>query len=84
MDIQTQSIIDRLSGAPLPRHIAIITDGNGRWAKTAFPAAERRALRGVTSVRRATELCSDTGVGFLTLYAFSTENWNRPKRRWTL
>lgn len=79
MDIQTQSIIDRLSGAPLPRHIAIIMDGNGRWAKQRSLPRSAGHYEGVTSVRRATELCSDTGVGFLTLYAFSTENWNRPR-----
>lgn len=79
MDIQTQSIIDRLSGAPLPRHIAIIMDGNGRWAKQRSLPRSAGHYEGVTSVRRATELCSDTGVGFLTLYAFSTENWNRPQ-----
>lgn len=79
MDSQTQSIIDRLSGATLPHHIAIIMDGNGRWAKLRSLPRSAGHYEGVTSVRRVTELCSDIGVGFLTLYAFSTENWNRPQ-----
>jgi undecaprenyl diphosphate synthase len=63
----------------LPKHIAIIMDGNGRWAK------EKGLLRvlghesGTKSVRTTVEACVDLGVENLTLYAFSTENWNRPK-----
>ncbi len=63
----------------IPQHIAIIMDGNGRWAK------QRGAFRvfghqsAITSVRDATESCAELGVGFLTLYAFSTENWSRPQ-----
>lgn len=63
----------------LPQHIAVIMDGNGRWAK------ERGGLRimghqhGITSVREAVEACGELGVGYLTLYTFSTENWNRPR-----
>jgi len=62
-----------------PRHIAIIMDGNGRWAKArGLPrAAGHRA--GAESVRDAVETCSQLGVEFLTLYAFSSENWSRPK-----
>lgn len=63
----------------LPRHIAIIMDGNGRWAQNRDMSRSEGHYKGVTSVRTATELCSDIGVKHLTLYAFSTENWNRPK-----
>ena len=64
----------------LPKHIAIIMDGNGRWAK------ERGRLRifghenGVTAVRHTIEAAAEIGVKFISLYAFSTENWNRPKK----
>ena len=63
----------------LPKHIAIIMDGNGRWAK------KRGALRvfghqhGVTAVRETVEAAAEMGIKYLSLYAFSTENWNRPK-----
>ena len=63
----------------LPQHIAVIMDGNGRWAK------KKGALRifghrnAVQSVRDVTEGCGELGIKYLTLYAFSTENWNRPK-----
>ena len=63
----------------VPKHIAIIMDGNGRWAK------ERRLPRiaghreGINSVREITRICGEIGVEYLTLYTFSTENWNRPK-----
>lgn len=80
MDTQTLDIIDRLSGAQLPRHIAIIMDGNGRWARMRSLPRSAGHYEGVASVRKATELCSDIGVGYLTLYAFSTENWNRPQQ----
>jgi undecaprenyl diphosphate synthase len=63
----------------LPRHIAIIMDGNGRWAQTrGLPrAAGHRA--GVKAVRAAIEYCARKGISALTLFAFSSENWNRPK-----
>ncbi len=79
MDAQTLDILRCLSGSPLPRHIAIIMDGNGRWARRRALPRSAGHYEGVSSVRKATELCSDTGIGFLTLYAFSTENWNRPQ-----
>lgn len=78
-DSQTKEIIERLSGGSIPRHIAIIMDGNGRWARRRLQPRSIGHYQGVASVRRATELCSDLGVEYLTLYAFSTENWNRPK-----
>jgi undecaprenyl diphosphate synthase len=64
----------------VPRHIAIIMDGNGRWARErGWPRTEGHR-RGADSVRRVVEACGDLGVEFLTLYAFSSENWKRPKR----
>lgn len=63
----------------LPRHIAIVMDGNGRWAqKRGLPRLFGHKA-GVDAVRRIVEECSRLGVGVLTLYAFSTENWARPK-----
>ena len=63
----------------LPRHIAIIMDGNGRWArKHGLPRIEGHR-HGAESVRRAVEVCADAKIRYLTLYAFSTENWKRPR-----
>jgi len=63
----------------LPRHIAIIMDGNGRWAKKRFLPRFVGHQRGLKAVKRAVTHCSDIGVQALTLFVFSTENWNRPK-----
>ncbi len=69
---------DLLDSTNIPQHVAIIMDGNGRWAK------KKGALRifghnqAVKSVKEATEAASEIGIKYLTLYAFSTENWNRP------
>jgi undecaprenyl diphosphate synthase len=64
---------------PVPRHIAIIMDGNGRWAKRHNKARVYGHQQGVESVRKVVEACSQKGVEYLTLYAFSTENWKRPE-----
>lgn len=65
---------------PVPRHIAMIMDGNGRWAKErGLPRTEGHRA-GAETVRRVVECCGEIGVEFLTLYAFSSENWKRPKR----
>jgi len=64
---------------PLPRHIAIIMDGNGRWAKQKGKLRVFGHQHGVKTVRRTVEDCAKLGLEYLTLYAFSTENWNRPK-----
>ena len=64
----------------LPKHIAIIMDGNGRWAKGQGQDRLFGHYHGVESVRNAVEACAELGVGYLTLYAFSTENWERPER----
>ena len=63
----------------MPKHIAIIMDGNGRWAKNRGEERIFGHLNGVESVRAVVEAALQTGVRYLTLYAFSTENWNRPK-----
>ena len=62
----------------LPAHIAIIMDGNGRWAKEKGQDRLFGHFHGVESVRNIVEGCAELGVGYLTLYAFSTENWDRP------
>jgi undecaprenyl diphosphate synthase len=62
----------------LPKHIAIIMDGNGRWAKERGKNRLFGHTTGVQSVRQTSEACAELGIKYLTLYAFSTENWNRP------
>jgi undecaprenyl diphosphate synthase len=65
--------------AELPRHLAVIMDGNGRWARSrGLPRVEGHQA-GVRAVRTLTEACCEIGIQFLTVYAFSTENWKRPK-----
>jgi undecaprenyl diphosphate synthase len=71
--LKAQIELDRL-----PRHVAIIMDGNGRWAKERGKPRVFGHHNGVTSVREVTEAAAEIGVEYLTLYAFSTENWNRP------
>ncbi|SRR5690554_220781 len=63
----------------IPKHIAIIMDGNGRWAREKGKDRIHGHQQGVVSVREVVEGCSENHVKYLTLYAFSTENWNRPK-----
>lgn len=63
----------------LPKHIAIIMDGNGRWAKERNLKRTAGHEEGAKTVRKITEHCNNIGIKYLTLYAFSTENWNRPK-----
>ncbi len=62
----------------VPRHVAIIMDGNGRWAKNHGEMRVFGHMNGVNSVRESLEAATDVGVEYLTLYAFSTENWDRP------
>jgi len=69
---------DLLESGELPEHIAIIMDGNGRWAKSKGSIRLHGHKVGVDSVRDITEACAQLGVRYLTLYAFSTENWGRP------
>lgn len=63
----------------VPSHIAIIMDGNGRWAKSRFMPRTYGHKAGVETIRKVVKECSRLGVKYLTLYAFSTENWKRPK-----
>jgi len=71
--------IEDIDGQKLPRHIAIIMDGNGRWAKQKGKLRVFGHENGVTTVRKTVESCVKIGIEYLTLYTFSTENWNRPK-----
>jgi undecaprenyl diphosphate synthase len=63
----------------IPKHVAIIMDGNGRWAKQKGLPRAAGHRRGIKTVREIVEACANLGVEFLTLYTFSTENWQRPK-----
>lgn len=75
--MQTDTSIDQSN---IPRHIAIIMDGNGRWAKKQGVSTRIFGHRNaIKAVREAAEGCAELGVEYLTLYAFSTENWGRPK-----
>jgi undecaprenyl diphosphate synthase len=73
-----ESLKISINPARLPKHIAIIMDGNGRWAKGQGQDRLFGHYHGVESVRNVVEACAELGVGYLTLYAFSTENWERP------
>ncbi len=69
---------EQLDMTRIPRHVAIIMDGNGRWAKQRGLARHLGHQQGVEAVKLVTEMCVSLGVKYLTLYTFSTENWNRP------
>lgn len=73
------SKIELINKEKLPRHVAIIMDGNGRWAKNKGLLRVLGHESGTKSVRKTVESCAQIGIENLTLYAFSTENWNRPK-----
>ena len=73
------SNLDHINEENLPKHIAIIMDGNGRWAKQRGKMRVFGHENGVQAVRRTVENCAKLNIDFLTLYAFSTENWKRPK-----
>ncbi|MDP9972803.1 undecaprenyl diphosphate synthase [Variovorax paradoxus] len=66
------------SSLQIPHHIAIVMDGNGRWATRRFLPRVAGHKQGVESLRRCVKACVDRGVGILTVFAFSSENWNRP------
>ena len=72
------SLLEQLDLERLPQHIAIIMDGNGRWAKEQGQDRLYGHFHGVESVRNIVEGSAELGVKYLTLYAFSTENWDRP------
>lgn len=73
------SLKDKISLSRLPRHIAIIMDGNGRWAKQRGNQRVFGHQHAVKAVRETVEAAAELGIKYLTLYAFSTENWNRPR-----
>ena len=75
MDLKEQINMERI-----PQHVAIIMDGNGRWAKSKGLDRIFGHREGVDSVDKVMEAASDLGVKYITLYAFSTENWNRPEQ----
>ena len=72
-------LLEKIDKSRLPIHIAIIMDGNGRWAKEQGQDRLYGHFHGVESVRNIVEGCAELGVGYLTLYAYSTENWDRPE-----
>lgn len=72
------SFKDQIDNSKLPQHIAVIMDGNGRWAKEKGKNRVFGHTNGVKAVRDTAEACAELGIKHLTLYAFSTENWNRP------
>lgn len=73
------NILDGLIKERLPQHIAIIMDGNGRWAEKRHLGRINGHKRGIEAVKDTVEFCRELGIGYLTLYTFSKENWNRPK-----
>jgi undecaprenyl diphosphate synthase len=73
------SLFTAIDTKKLPKHLAIIMDGNGRWAKQQGMLRAFGHQKGIDSVRTTVENCAQLGIENLTLYAFSTENWNRPK-----
>jgi len=75
-----KSIRDKVEKGDIPKHIAIIMDGNGRWAKKKRLPRISGHKQGINSVREITRVCGEIGIKYLTLYTFSTENWNRPQR----
>lgn len=73
------SLIEKIDRNRLPRHVAIIMDGNGRWAKAQGKDRSFGHQEGVVSVRKIMDAATQLGLRYLTLYTFSTENWNRPE-----
>ena len=78
------STVQILQARVVPRHVAIIMDGNGRWAKSRYLPRVAGHKRGVEVVREVTRACIDLGIEFLTLFAFSSENWRRPQEEITM
>ena len=77
---EEEMLVKKLDFSRLPRHVAIIMDGNGRWAKKRMLPRIEGHRAGAKSVRKVVETCARLGIKFLTLYAFSKENWKRPKK----
>ena len=74
----TRSVPD---AAKVPRHIAIIMDGNGRWARKRLMPRVAGHVKGVESLKEVIRHCLDRGVEYLTVFAFSSENWRRPRKK---
>lgn len=74
------SFLEKIDQSSVPQHVAVIMDGNGRWAQEKGHERVFGHLNGVESVRAALKAAMSCGVKYITLYAFSTENWNRPKK----
>jgi undecaprenyl diphosphate synthase len=77
--MELEELRNQISNTNIPEHIAVIMDGNGRWAQKQGVKRIFGHQNAIEAVRNVTEGCAELGVGFLTLYAFSTENWDRPK-----
>ena len=75
----TENIKNNAAGGNVPRHIAIILDGNGRWAKKRGLPRSAGHIAGAETFRKIATYCRDIGMDYLTVYAFSTENWKRPE-----
>ena len=73
-----QEILEKIDKNNLPKHVAIIMDGNGRWAKSRGEERTFGHKNAISAVRNAISACNKVGIEYLTLYTFSTENWNRP------
>jgi len=73
------NLTDQINKKKLPVHVAVIMDGNGRWARQRGFARTSGHEKGVDAVKNTVEAAAELGIRYLTLYAFSTENWNRPK-----
>ena len=73
-----QEILEKIDKNNLPKHVAIIMDGNGRWAKSRGEERTFGHKNAISAVRNAISACDKVGIEYLTLYTFSTENWNRP------
>ena len=78
MEIQDSSTLAIPETARIPRHVAIIMDGNGRWAKQRYLPRVTGHKRGLEAVRAVVRACSERSIPYLTLFAFSSENWRRP------
>lgn len=77
---EEEQLVNQLDFSRLPKHVAIIMDGNGRWAKERKLSRMEGHRAGSKSVREAVEICARLGIKYLTLYAFSKENWKRPRK----
>jgi undecaprenyl diphosphate synthase len=77
--VEYENILKQVDKDHLPQHIAIIMDGNGRWAKKKHRNRLYGHHQGARALRQVVEAAAEIGIGYLTVYAFSTENWNRPE-----